>query len=96
MEEESVTLIRTGPDVAVDLGYKMIPGRVSRVLRNGNPVKEIEWTEADETYLLELTDGRTISPEKVVPGPHHCDFCDAHLTEQSPGVFVCSCEDWKS
>ena len=89
------TLLRKGADVAVNLPtVPIFPGRVAKVLKDGNEISELEWVGGEEVELV-LTTGQVVSSNDVVPAPHHCEHCDSRLTENPIGVFSCSCEAWK-
>ena len=96
MTEDGSTILKSGTDVAIILPDKSFPGRIAKVLKNGLEITAVEWVGAGEGYELELTDGTVISTRVVVPGDHTCIHCDQRLRQESPGVFNCTCEDWKS
>ena len=96
MTEDGSTILKPGVDVAIVLPDRSFPGRIAKVLKNGQQIDEIEWVGAGEGYELELTDGTVISTRVVVPGDHTCWHCDRHLRQGPVGVFSCNCEGWKS
>ena len=95
-EDGSTTVLRRGVDVAVVLPGKSFPGRISRILKNGKEISEIEWVGAGECYELVLTDGTVVPTGVVVPGDNCCQHCNTRLQEDPTGHFSCNCEGWKS
>ena len=94
---ESTTLLKNGIDVAVHFPGKHFPGRIARVLKNGQQVDGVEWVgSSGEGYELELTDGSIVPTGVVTPGDHTCWHCDQRLRQSPVGVFTCNCENWKS
>ncbi len=96
MTEDGSTILKPGVDVAIVLPDRSFPGRIAKVLKDGQQIDEIEWVGAGAGYELVLTDGTVVPTGVVVPGDNCCDFCGERLRQDSPGVFNCTCEDWRS
>ena len=88
------SLLRKGADVAVNLpSIPIFPARVSRVLKDGKEIAEMEWVGGEEVELV-LTTGQVVSSNDVLCAPHHCEHCDSRLKEGPIGSFSCNCEAW--
>ena len=89
-------LIQIGGDVSLHTGDRIIPGRISKILKNGKPVESCDWPAEDETYSLVLTTGDVVSLDQIFPGENCCSHCDKRLDEGPVGTFYCSCDQWKA